>query len=80
MVDQIELFLESMPPFLSDDPESIVREILKARKMWRFHGSDKSFSAMVAYANRKGYDESDQGVLLLEDVGLAGGVRQEQGA
>lgn len=80
MVDQIELFLESMPPFSSDDPESMVREIVKARKMWRFHGSNKSFSAMVAHANRKGFDENDSGVLLMEDVGLAGGVRQEQGA
>ncbi len=77
MVDQIELFLESMPPFSSDDPESMVREIVKSRKMWRFHGSNKSFSAMVAHANRKGYDENDAGVLLMEDIGLAGGVKQE---
>jgi len=77
MVDQIELFLETMPPFSSDDPESMAREIIKARKMWRFRGSSKSFSAMVAHVNRKGYDAEDSGVLLLEDVGLAGGVRQE---
>lgn len=80
MVDQIEIFLESMPPFSSDDPESMVREIVKARKMWRFHGPNKSLSAMVAHVNRKGFDENDSGVLLMEDVGLAGGVRQEQGA
>lgn len=77
MVDQIELFLESMPPFSSDDPEFMVREIVKARKMWRFQGSNKSLLAMVAHANRKGYDENDSGVLLMEDVGLAGGVKQE---
>jgi len=77
MVDQIELFLEAMPPFSSDDPESMVREIIKARRMWRFRGANKSFLAMVAHANRKGYDAEDSGVLLLEDVGLAGGIRQE---
>ena len=80
IVDRIELFLENMPTFSSDEPAFMVKEIVKARRLWRFHGSKKSFSAIVAHVNRKGYDESDSGVLLLEDVGLAGGVRQEQGA
>lgn len=75
IVDQIELFLENMPPFSSDEPALMVKEMMKARKMWKFHGSNKSFSAMIAHANRKGYDESDPNVLLLEDVGLAGGVK-----
>jgi hypothetical protein len=76
MVEQIELFLENMPPFSNDDPQTIVREIVKAKTLWKFHGSQQAFPAMVAYANRMGYDETDSGVLLLEDVGLARGVKQ----
>jgi len=81
MVDQIELYLEDMEgEWGDDDASSILRAIVKSKSKWVFQGAKKKIeNMMVAYANVCGFDESDDNVLVLKDVGLAAGAQAPVG-
>lgn len=79
IIGRVEMFLENMQHDWGEsggDAAAVLHMIVKARSMFRFQGAKKHFKAMFAYANRFGLDDSDPGILVLEDVGLASGVRE----
>jgi len=72
VVDQVELYLESMEEDWGDsEASSILRSITRSRRKLVFQGAQKKVEAIVAYANVCGFDETDDSVLILRDVGLA---------
>jgi len=81
MVDQIELYLEDMEGEWGDgDAPSMLRAIVKSKNKWVFQGAKRKIeNMMVAHANVCGFDEADDNVLVLKDVGLAAGVQAPVG-
>lgn len=76
LVEQIELHLENLGlEECGDDPASILRAIIKLKRRWIFQGTDKMISAIIAHVNVCGFDESDDSVLVLQDVGLVNARR-----